>query len=166
MIFETILVAVGANLPDRHGRPALETCRRAVERVANSTRLRLDAVSPWYRTSPVPASDQPDYVNAVARFSGDAEPGELLRRLQAIEAEAGRVRGAPNAARVLDLDLLAIDDLVLTEIGLILPHPRLEERAFVLYPLCDVAPEWRHPLLSRRAEELRDCVDGRGVRLA
>ncbi len=165
MIFGTILVALGANLPDSHGRPPLETCRWAVQRLAATPALRLGSVSRWYRTSPVPVSDQPDYVNGVVRLSGEVEPAPLLRRLHAIEAEAGRVRGAANAARVLDLDLLAIDDLVLTKPDLLLPHPRLALRAFVLYPLCDVAPEWKHPVLGRRAEELRQQVDGNGVRL-
>ncbi|HYZ64071.1 MAG TPA: 2-amino-4-hydroxy-6-hydroxymethyldihydropteridine diphosphokinase [Acetobacteraceae bacterium] len=158
-----LLVALGANLPDRYGRSPLSTCRWAAGRVAELSGLRLEAVSPWYRTAPVPASDQPDYVNGVLRLSGHAEPEALLALLHGVEAEAGRVRGEANAARVLDLDLLAADELVIERPGLIVPHPRLAERAFVLHPLCDVAPEWRHPVLGRTALELRDLVGSNGI---
>lgn len=160
---ETLLLGLGANLPDAHGRPALDTCRWAVERVAGLRGLRLRAVSRWYRTAPVPPSGQPDFVNGVALLSGDVEPEALLEALHGIEAEAGRVRGAANAARVLDLDLLAVDEVVRRGPGLILPHPRLAERAFVLCPLCDVAPDWRHPVLGRTARELLAAVDRGGV---
>ncbi|MBV9776613.1 MAG: 2-amino-4-hydroxy-6-hydroxymethyldihydropteridine diphosphokinase, partial [Acetobacteraceae bacterium] len=120
--------------------------------------IKLEAVSRWYRTGPVPASDQPDYINGVIRLSGEPDPEALLRALHRIEAEAGRTRIALNAARVLDLDLLAVGDRVIARPDLVLPHPRLAERAFVLDPLCDIAPEWRHPILGRTARELRDAL--------
>ncbi len=161
---ESILVAIGANLPDPAGRPAVETCRWAVTQLAALPGLRLDAVSRWYRTAPVPASEQADYINGVARLSGAADPPGLLAALHAIEARAGRVRGALNGARTLDLDLLAIGDLVLAGAGLVLPHPRLHERAFVLRPLHDVAPEWRHPVSGGSAALLLQAADQSGVR--
>src|SRR4051812_29133250 len=149
---QMLLVAIGANLPGACGRPALATCQWAVGHLGALAGLRLERVSRWYRTRPVPASDQPDYINGVARLSGAAGPEAVLGRLHEIEARAGRVRGEANAARVLDLDLLAMDDVVCgQEGGLVLPHPRLAGRAFVLCPLCDVAPEWRHPVLGRTA---------------
>lgn len=160
---EMLLIAIGANLPDTNGRPPLATCEWCVQRLQRLPGLHLDRISRWYRTSPVPASNQPDYVNGVARLRGEGEPEAVLAALHGIEAEAGRVRGAPNAARVLDVDLLAVDGLVRDGPGLILPHPRLAERAFVLCPLCDVAPEWRHPVLGRSARELLDRADRSGV---
>lgn len=155
---ELLLVAIGSNLPDRTGRSPTETCDRVVHRLAAHSALTLESVSHWYRTAPIPASDQPDFINGVARLSGTLDPAELLMILHAIEAEAGRFRTVRNAARVLDLDLLAVGDIVVDTPNLILPHPRLAERAFVLFPLCDVAPSWRHPLLRRTATELRDML--------
>ena len=103
---------------------------------------------------PVPASDQPDYINGAIRYDGQADPIKLLHALQAIEAEFGRQRTVPNAARTLDLDIIAIDDLVLNTADLVLPHPRMHERAFVLQPMADLAPGWRHPLLQQTVTEL------------
>ena len=157
-----VLVAVGANLAGPGGRSPLDTCRWAAERVGGMPGLTLVACSRWWRSAPVPPSGQPDYVNGVVRLRGAAEPHALLAALHAIEAEAGRVRGAVNAARTLDLDLLAVGGLVVADAGLALPHPRLAERAFVLLPLLDVAADWVHPD-GRGVAEMLAGVDRGGV---
>ena len=112
-------------------------------------------VSPWYRTAPVPASDQPWYVNAVAEVASDLPADALLAQLHAVEAAFGRARTVPNAARPIDLDLLDFQGEVAPggPGRATLPHPRMTDRAFVLLPLADLAPEWRHPVsgLSIRA---------------
>ncbi len=149
-----VLVAVGGNLPDADGLPPVETCRRAAAALDSLPGLRVAAVSRWFRTTPVPPSGQPDYVNGVVRLSGEAEPEWLLARLHEIEHAAGRARGAPNAARTLDLDLLALGGTVRAAPDPVLPHPRLHVRRFVLAPLCDVAPDWVHPVLGRTAASL------------
>lgn len=149
-----ILIAVGANLPGPWGHDPVETCRRAVIEIGRLPKLRLDAVSRWYRSAPVPASDQPDYANGVVRLSGHADPVELLVRLQAIERAGGRVRGAINAARTLDLDIIDIDGIVRDAPDTLLPHPRAHARAFVLLPLQDVAPGWVEPRSRRTVTEL------------
>ncbi len=145
-MFETILVAIGANLASTAGQTPLATCQWAAGQLAQMPGLQLRRVSRWFITQPVPISDQPRFVNGVAWLSGAKQPDRLLEALHEIEAGAGRRRGAPNAARTLDLDLLAMDGLVLAGPGLILPHPRLQDRAFVLAPLHDVRPDWRHPV--------------------
>ncbi len=148
-----ILVAIGANLPGPRGEPPRATCEWAVKQLAGLSGLRLAAVSRWYETAPEPPSDQPNYVNGAARLEGEAEPEALLAALHAIEAEAGRVRTVRNAARPLDLDLIAMDGLV-RETPPILPHPRAHRRAFVLMPLRDVAPEWRDPVRGQTPGEM------------
>jgi 2-amino-4-hydroxy-6-hydroxymethyldihydropteridine diphosphokinase len=160
-----ILIGIGANLPsDRFGMP-IKTCKAAID-VLGSAEIQIIMVSQWYSTPPMPPSDQPRYVNGVIRVETKLNAEILLSRLHAIEAEFGRIRSAPNAARVLDLDLLDYDGSV-TEEGAAarLPHPRLHERAFVLVPLSDVAPNWRHPVLKRDVSQLISALsDGDAVR--
>jgi 2-amino-4-hydroxy-6-hydroxymethyldihydropteridine diphosphokinase len=140
-----ILVAIGANLPAADGTSALDTCRSMAQRLAGLTGLRLVAVSRWYRSAPVPASGQPDYVNGMAALEGVIEPAALLACLQRAERGAGRVRGAANAARELDLDIIDMDRLLRDAPDPVLPHPRAHLRGFVLWPLRDVAPGWTDP---------------------
>ncbi len=149
-----ILVAIGANLPAPDGASPLDTCRKAAAALDALAGLRLRGLSRWWRSAPVPASEQPDYVNGVALLAGHADPAALLAALLAIEDGFGRRRGAPNAARRLDLDLIAMGARVRDAPDPILPHPRAHERAFVLAPLADVAPGWVHPRLGARVEAL------------
>jgi len=156
-----IVIGLGANLPSPAG-PPRATCEAALGRLS-----RLGAgtvrVSRFYRSRPVPASDQPDFVNAVAELSTEMTPETLLQTLLTVERQFGRVRGAPNAARTLDLDLLDFDGLVRTGNGLQLPHPRMTLRAFVLLPLGEIAPEWRHPQSGQTAGQLLSRLDDEQV---
>jgi 2-amino-4-hydroxy-6-hydroxymethyldihydropteridine diphosphokinase len=140
-----ILVGLGANLDSPRYGPPRRTLEAALARL-EARGIRVAACSRFYRSAPVPASDQPWYVNAVAEVETPLAPGDLLKALLAVEVEFGRVRSVANAARVLDLDLLAYGDAVTAEDAVpALPHPRLAGRAFVLYPLAEIAPDWRHP---------------------
>ena len=153
-----ILIAFGANLPAPDGTGPLATCRAAAEALRGLPGLRLQALSRWYLTAPVlragAPGGQPPYVNGVARLEGWMEPAALLARLQRLEARAGRVRAALDAPRTLDLDIIAMHDLVRDVPDPVLPHPLAHERAFVLRPLLDVAPEWVHPRLHQSAAAL------------
>lgn len=140
-----IYIGLGSNLPSKAGAP-LNTVKAALKLMPQFG-IKVVKVSPWYESAPVPASDQPWFINGVAEIETDHSPEKLLDNLFAIEREFGRQRGELNAARPLDLDLLDYKGMVLKE-GLILPHPRLHERAFVLYPLRDIAPDWVHPVLG------------------
>ena len=149
-----ILVALGANLPHA-GRSPRQTLEAALDRL-DALGVRTRRLSRWYRTAPVPASDQPDFVNGVAAVETRLAPEALLRVLHRVEAEFGRQRTIRYAARTLDLDLLAYGQILRGEDEgpPILPHPRLDERGFVLVPLSEVAPAWVHPVSGRAIGEL------------
>jgi 2-amino-4-hydroxy-6-hydroxymethyldihydropteridine diphosphokinase len=152
-----ILVAIGSNLAGPWGETSLEVCRAAAAALDALPDLRLRGLSRWYLTAPVPASDQPDYVNGVAHLRAERpglDPAWLLAALLAIETLAGRQRGERNAARTLDLDLIDMDGQVRARPDPVLPHPRAHERGFVLWPLRDVAPGWVHPALGRTVDDL------------
>lgn len=133
-------VALGSNLQD----PAQQILR-AFEELNGLPHTRVIAKSALYRTAPVGYDNQPDFVNAAAEISTELEPVALLHALLDLETAHGRERPFPNAPRVLDLDLLFYDDLEMHDPELTLPHPRLHERGFVLFPLADIAPEFLVP---------------------
>jgi 2-amino-4-hydroxy-6-hydroxymethyldihydropteridine diphosphokinase len=154
MKFRKIFVAIGANLPGPAGEPAICACNTAIEALRGLGNLHFLARSRWYRTTPVPASDQPDYINGIALLAGDTTPSQLLAALQRIELSHGRVRSVANAARTLDLDIIAMDDLLRDAPDPILPHPRAHERGFVMQPLAEICPDWVHPRLHRTVAAL------------
>jgi len=165
---EIIIVALGANLPAADGASPLATCRAAAAALDAWPGLRLVGLSRWFRTAPVPRSDQPDYINGVARLRGSIDPAALLAALQAIEARFGRARGLPDAARTLDLDIIAMGPagaLCRKAPDPVLPHPRAHLRGFVLAPLLDVAPDWVHPVLHRPAAALLAALPPQPVTL-
>jgi 2-amino-4-hydroxy-6-hydroxymethyldihydropteridine diphosphokinase len=137
-----ILIALGSNLPSRAGPPA-DTLRAALVELARND-VQIAAVSAFYKTAAWPDPADPPFVNAVARIETQLSPQSLIARLHEVERSFGRERGARNAPRTLDLDLLDYDGRI--ESGPpVLPHPRIAERGFVLVPLRDVAPDWTHP---------------------
>jgi 2-amino-4-hydroxy-6-hydroxymethyldihydropteridine diphosphokinase len=149
----TAYVALGSNLPHAGATgPAL--LARAVAAM-QSAGLRPRALSGIWQTAAWPQSDQPDYCNAVAELDPQGLPPQpLYQRLCEIEARFGRTRREKWAARTLDLDLLALNDLLGRFGDIVLPHPHMHERAFVLAPLGEIASDWRHPLLMKTAPEL------------
>lgn len=153
-------VALGANLGD----PVL-TVRAALDELREMPQARLLASSSLYRTAPVGLKHQPDFINAVAMLETAWSPSELLARLFEIEARFGRVRSVRNAPRTLDLDLLLYDDRVLDLPELTLPHPRMTERAFVLAPLAEIAPQLTIPGQGPLSELLPQVADQRIERL-
>lgn len=133
---ERVFIGVGANLDDP------ETgVRRAIDALGQIPETRLVATSSLYRTAPVGYLDQPDFVNAVAELETRLDPPVLLSQLLSIEQRFGRKRSTRNAPRTLDLDMLLYGDRQMQTKNLTLPHPRMAERAFVLVPLAEIAPE-------------------------
>jgi 2-amino-4-hydroxy-6-hydroxymethyldihydropteridine diphosphokinase len=153
-----IVIGLGANLSSpRHGGPQ-GACEAALDalRAAGVAVLRR---SRWYRSAPMPVSDQPWFVNAVVEVETRLSAAELLDLLHRIEREMGRQRRVPNEARVIDLDLLIYGETV-SGAGEtpVLPHPRLAERAFVVLPLAELAPDWCHPQTGQSLAEMAQAL--------
>jgi len=147
-----VIVALGANLPG-----AYPSCGAlldaAVIRLAQEA-MTVRARSSWWRSAAWPDPDAPAYLNGVVLVETALTPAETIARLHAVEAAFGRERAARNAPRTLDLDLIAYGRRKIDESGLMVPHPRAHQRAFVMGPLAQIAPLWRHPVLGRTAAQL------------
>lgn len=179
---KNIILALGGNLPSQVGAPS-ETLTAALHQL-NIDGNTLLAVSRFYETPCFPAGAGPDYVNAAAVIGSDLSPHAQLARLHEIEAAFGRERETRWGMRTLDIDLIAMGDTVLPDLEtqrswqqlpldaqvrktpdqLILPHPRLQDRAFVLGPLMDIAPHWKHPLLGKTVAEFHAELPEEDVR--
>ncbi|HNV86253.1 MAG TPA: 2-amino-4-hydroxy-6-hydroxymethyldihydropteridine diphosphokinase [Candidatus Omnitrophota bacterium] len=151
-------VGLGSNLGDREG-----TIRKALARLNERDVLRVRKISAFYETKPVGYPDQPDFLNAVCEIETGYPARELLAALRETEDFFGRERKIEQGPRTLDLDLLAFGDWVVREEGLILPHPRMHERDFVLRPFLDVNPDWVHPMLGRSVRVLFEKLTAAGV---
>lgn len=154
-------IGLGSNLGAREA-----NCRKALMLLGNSEGVRVSACSSMYWTEPVGIESVEWFVNAAAALETTLSPEELLHLLMHIEAEMGRTRREPGAPRTIDLDLLFYNDVVKKSPGLIIPHPRIQDRRFVLVPLHDIAPDYVHPVLHQTVEQLlARCPDSKAVQL-
>lgn len=154
---KTVFIALGGNLGDVTS--AFQSARNNITALPDT---RLISSSRLYRTPPVGPAGQPDYLNAVLSIATEMPPIELLDALQAIELAHGRERKELWGARTLDLDIVAIDQDIISSDRLIVPHPLMFERQFVLRPLCDLAPQWQHPQLKQSAAERLENIIAAG----
>ncbi len=148
------IIGIGANLPGPDGFSPRATCGRALG-CLEGLGIRVVKRSGWFRSRPVPVSAQPWFANAVAAVETELGPAALMAALLDCEAGLGRLRSAVNEARTIDLDIIDYEGLIASgPDGPKLPHPRLEARAFVLLPLAEIAPGWRHPASGVAVGEL------------
>ncbi len=154
----TAAIGLGSNLG-----PSRQTLEAALTSLAAHPEIAVTARSAWYRTAPI-GPPQPDYLNGCALLQTTLTPEGLLAALLATELQFGRERRERWGPRTLDLDLLLYGDLVLKTAKLQIPHPRMGDRAFVLVPLAEIAPHWRHPGYRCCIAALRDKLDCSGVR--
>lgn len=152
-------IAFGSNLGN-----SLDTLNNSLQVIADIPGIDLIATSSWYQTKPI-GPPQPDYINGCAVLQVKQNPKELLTILQAIELQFGRVRTEKWGARTLDLDIILYEDLVFQTPQLTIPHPRLTQRAFVLVPLTEIAPNWIEPVSKKAIAQLAKEVDCTGVKL-
>jgi 2-amino-4-hydroxy-6-hydroxymethyldihydropteridine diphosphokinase len=158
-MFDTAFVALGSNMPFENA-PAPQVLACAVTAL-QAAGFAVRARSGVWETAAWPPSDQPDYYNAVVELDrAGLDPQQLYAQLAAIERDFGRDRREQWAARTLDLDIVAVGDVVGDFGGVVVPHPRMHERAFVLAPLAEIAPGWRHPVLGLNAEGLLAGLPG------
>ena len=151
-----ILIGIGGNLPTKKFGSPLRSLKAAIVAI-NESVCDVIRCSPWYQSAPLPMSSQPNFFNAVAEVKTELTPIILLSRLREIEKQFERVRTGPNAPRSLDLDLLIYHQCVFNVnkgTKLVLPHARMHLRAFVLFPLRDLEPEWIHPTKHRSINRL------------
>lgn len=154
----TAYLALGTNLGDRLANLHAASAALAPE-------MRVVAASPVYETEPWGYADQPCFLNMALRVETELAPLDLLRCLKETEARLGRIPNFRNGPRLIDLDILFYDNLVLETADLVIPHPRLPERAFVLVPLAEIAPDLIHPVLGLSVAQLVARVDRQGVNL-
>lgn len=173
----SLIICLGANLPSKAGTPA-QTFVAVISGLA-AHGMDVRAVSRFYETPCFPAGAGPDYVNAALVAETRLDPKAVLAQLHELECTYGRNRATRWAQRTLDMDLIAYDDVIVPDRSvlrdwmrmpvetqqiavpdrLILPHPRMQDRPFVLVPVCDVAADWRHPVLGQTVWSLRDALD-------
>ena len=158
MSTHSAIISVGSNLGDKEA-----NCRRGIKGLLESDKASLVKASRFYRTSPVDYLDQDWFVNAAVQIETHLEPLDLLAFLQTIQQQAGRTKGGIRfGPRVLDLDIIFYDQLVMKTTSLEIPHPRMHKRHFVLQPICDIDPDIIHPLLNMPVKSLLNQLGDNG----
>lgn len=152
-------IGIGSNMGDRQA-----YCKEAVRRLSQFPKTSLTSVSSLYETAPLECTDQDWFINCVAAICTELSPHELLLACQEVEQSLGRKRTVRYGPRTIDLDILFYGDRIIQEVELVIPHPKLHERRFVLEPLTEIAPDLKHPLLRKTAVQILKARQDQPVR--
>lgn len=148
-----IYIGIGSNLNGKNNETPLQNCKKAL--VELKKEVNICKISSWYKSEPIPVSNQPWFINGVIEISTNKSSLDLLEFILSIEKVFGRVREKKNEARILDLDIIDYKKKILyIKNKLIIPHPRMHERSFVLQPLSELNPKWIHPIKKKGIKEL------------
>ena len=147
-----ILVAIGSNLNSKSFGSPEQNCNAAIDMLRKY--FEVTQSSSFYKTEPIPKSEQPWFVNCIVNIKSKISPSRILDTLLEIELQFGRKRNRKNEARVIDLDLIAYNNLIVKSLKLTLPHPRMHLRKFVIQPICDINKNWIHPISKKKAFEI------------
>lgn len=148
-----IYIGIGSNLNGKNNETPLQNCKKAL--VELKKEVNICKISSWYKSEPIPVSNQPWFINGVIEISTNKSSLDLLEFILSIEKVFGRVREKKNEARILDLDIIDYKKKILyIKNKLIIPHPRMHERSFVLQPLSELNPKWMHPIKKKGIKEL------------
>jgi len=149
-IKKTVIISIGSNLTNR-----IENCQKGIDALARVTDIEITGNSRFYQTAPVDYEEQDWFINTAVRIRTGLSPYILLDHLKSIEKDVGRKQSTIKfGPRILDMDIIFYDSEVINSDGLIVPHPRMHTRAFVLQPLCDIDPDIIHPVLKRDMRHL------------
>ena len=147
-----ILIAFGSNLESKAFGSPFNNCKQGINLIKKN--FFVSKVSRLYETEPIPKSNQSWYINGVLEISSSLNPHDILKKLLFLERLLGRERKFKNEPRIIDFDLLCYGNVILNNIDITLPHPRIHLRSFVLKPICDINPNWEHPVFKKKASVL------------
>jgi 2-amino-4-hydroxy-6-hydroxymethyldihydropteridine diphosphokinase len=160
-ISHTVYISIGSNI----GKPE-ENCRKGISALRKTNGIQLKKMSKFYETEPVDYKDQAWFINAVVEIKTILDPIKLFNYLKLIEKKIGRSENSIRfGPRILDLDIIFFDDVVMETPDLVIPHPRMDERHFVLKPLCDINPNLVHPVLQKTIKDLLGNITKKGQRI-
>ncbi len=160
-----IIIGLGSNLISNIGSKPQKNCKLALEKMREVDIFPIK-VSSFFESAPLPVSTQPWFVNLAVSVKTDLTPHKLLNTLLSIESDMGRKREGKNEPRVIDLDILVFNNIIIKTENLVLPHPRIIDRAFVLYPIQELNPSWEHPVSGESiANLISDLGDGQSIRV-
>ena len=155
-----IYIAIGSNLTGEKNQTPLDNCKKAIQILKKY--IIVKKISSWYKSKPIPLSNQPWFINGVIEVDTDKSSINLLDLLLEVEKDLGRIRSKKNEARIIDLDIIDYKKKIFYKKNrLIIPHPRMHERAFVLLPLRDLNPKWHHPIKKKSLNELIEKVENK-----